>query len=678
MNLKYQTPQPASISAPIKSALWVSLVLIMLNLFIYAPASRYGFLTWDDPLYVTQNSEVLRGLTWQGFQWAFTTGSASNWHPLTWLSHMLDVQLYGRAAGFHHLTSILLHIANSVLLFWAIYRMTGSWRPSAFVAALFAVHPMHVESVAWIAERKDVLSTFFCMLTFHAYIRYIRKPHLNRYLILAVVFALGLMSKPMLVTLPFLLLLLDVWPLRRAKLEAGQGRVWLCLLSEKIPLLVLTAASSMVTIAVQWRGGTVISFTSASFGRRIANALVSYTAYVAKMFWPADLVAYYPYNTWPFWLVSGSFLALIATTFIAVRFARKHPYILVVWLWYLGTLLPVIGLIQVGGQAMADRYTYVPFIGLFIIVAWSAPLLLGRWRYKGIALLSAAAIVICSLSAAARNQVGYWKNDLALWTHTVARRGDYNFIAHTMLGYTWENLGEVTFAVREYTEALRIYSEIDSAHLRLGLIRFSQGQFGEALTHYNHAIRINPNLTQAYISRGILRQVQGEVAQAIEDFRAALRVNPDDAESHHNLGRALVNEGKMDEAIAHLNEAVRLTPNNANARNDLGYALSSQRKIGEAIFQYTRAVSIEPDFWEAHANLGIALVAQGRDSEALGHFMEALRINPDLAQIHNSVGIILKNQGRKSEAISHLKEAVRLSPDSVKIRENLESAIAGQ
>jgi tetratricopeptide (TPR) repeat protein len=484
------------------------------------------------------------------------------------------------------------------------------------------------------------------------------------------------MSKPMLVTLPFILLLLDLWPLRRAQLATGQKDLWLRLIYEKIPLLALSAASSIVTIMIQWRSGAVSSFETIPLGARMANMLFSYTAYIAGIFWPKDLVAYYPYNPLPLWLAGGSLMALAAATFIAFRFARKQPHALVGWLWYLITLLPVIGLIQVGDQARADRYMYLPSIGLFVIAAWSIPLLLSRLRHRNVVLFSAAAIMICALTAAARIQIRHWEDDLALWTHTVEKRGTNNYLAHTQLGSARADRGELTSAIQQYTEALRINPEMQAARLKLGLAYFKQKRFSEALRQYNETIRINPRSALAYIDRGILSGTQGKRGQAIEDFRTALKINPDNAEAHYNLGYSLADDGKTSEAIAHFHEALRINPEHAQACNRLGTALALQGKLGEAINQYARAVNIEPNFWEARINLGIALMHQNRDSEALGHFLEALRINPNLAQVHNNVGVILSNQGRTAEAIIHFNEALRLYPDSVEIQENLRSARA--
>jgi protein O-mannosyl-transferase len=676
----FPAAQSIGASDSLKSMLWFSLALIVVNLVIYTPVWRYGFLSWDDPLYVSKNADVLRGLTWQGFLWSFTTGHASNWHPLTWLSHMLDVQLFGEAAGFHHLISIFLHIANSILLFWAICRMTGSWRPSAVVAALFAVHPMHVESVAWIAERKDVLSAFFCILTFHAYISYVHRPQRYRYWMVFAFFALGLMSKPMLVTLPLILLLLDFWPLRRAQIEAGQKDRWRLIVVEKIPLFALSVASSIVTIIVQWQGGAVSSLKTIPLGARIANALVSYATYIVKMLWPADLVAFYPYKPSLLWLVGCSLLALVAATFMAFRLARNHPYVLMGWLWYLITLLPVIGLLQVGDQAMADRYTYLPFIGLFIIAAWSVPPLLDRLRYRNIVLFSATVVLICLLTAAARSQVRYWESDFALWTHAVEKEGPNNYIAHTQLGSALAERGDLTSAIKQYKEALRNNADSNEVLIKQGLALayFKQGRIDEALSYYNEIIRINPRYAPAYINRGVVFRTIGKPEQAIEDFRTALKINPDEAEARYDLGYLLADNGRTDEAIANFNEALRINPKYAQACNRLGNALALRGKLDEAIAQYTKAISIKSDFWDARVNLGIALMKQGRDVEALNSFMEALKIKPDMAQVHNNVGVILINQGRTGEAVVHFKEALRLYPDSVDIRENLMSALAAQ
>jgi tetratricopeptide (TPR) repeat protein len=663
--------------ASFRSLPWVLLALIAVNLIIYAPAWHYGFLSWDDPLYVSKNAEVTRGLTWHGVVWAFTTGHSANWHPLTWLSHMLDVQLYGMAAGPHHLTNILLHIANTLLLFWVLRRMTGAWCPSAVVAGLFAAHPLHVESVAWIAERKDVLSTLFWMLTIYTYIGYVRRPRFGRHLAVVAIFALGLMTKPMLVTLPLVLLLLDIWPLGRVQLQAGQRKVWWALAREKIPLFGLSIASSVVTIAVQWRGGTVADFELLSSGRRIANALVSYVAYICKTIWPTDLIAYYPYEPQPRLWMAGSILILIVVSVMAIRFAGRHPYFLVGWLWYLCTLLPVIGLVQVGGQSIADRYTYVPLVGVFIIAAWGIPELLRHWQHHRTLLQAAAVLPICVFAVVARNQVRYWKNDLALWEHTVQAKAG-NYFACTNLGLALAASGDYDAAAARYMEALRIKPDFAEAHNALGVVFFKQGRLHEAEIHYLEALRYKPRFAEAHSNLGTVLGMQGKTQEAVSEFLEALKISPDNAEVHYNLGFALADQGRDGEAAAQFHEALRIDPAYADAYNKLGNILLNRGKLGEAIAQYTEALHINPDFAEAHNNLGVALIDQKRSNEAIAHFTEALRIKPGWADALNNLGVALMNIGRNAEAIACFKEILSNDPNDTHARQNLEDVLANE
>jgi Tfp pilus assembly protein PilF len=613
----------------LKNLLWIALFLVTVNIIIYTPVMHYGFLSWDDPAYITQNPEVSQGLTWKGALWAFTTGHAANWHPVTWLSHMLDVQLYGlKDAGSHHFTNILLHILNSLLLFWALCRMTGTWRPSAMVAALFAVHPIHVESVAWLAERKDVLATFFWMLTCHAYISYSHRPSFRRYMVVLIFFALGLMSKPMLVTLPLVLLLLDIWPLGRVRLETRQGSVWMHLIREKMPLFLLAAASSAATIVAQSRGDTIRDFSIFPLNVRLYNAAVSYVAYISKTLWPRNLAAFYPYESWSGWLIIGAFLLLITVSILGIYGVRKHPYFLVGWLWYLGTLVPVIGIVQVGNQARADRYAYVPLIGVFIMLVWGAPVLLGKWRHHGTLLQAIASIlIICALVAVARNQVRYWESDLTLWEHSVQSTGN-NYFSRNLLGSALANHGRLTEAIAQYSECLRLNPDYAEAHNGLGAVFFSQGRTVEAMDHYTEAIRIKPGLAEAHSNRGAVLWLQGKGEEAISEFQTALKIKPDSAETHYNYGYVLADQGKTDEAIGQLHEALRINPEYVEAYNRLGNALAIQGKTNDAIEQYTKALSIRSDFAGAHNNLGIALVNQNRYEEAIIHFREALRLDP--------------------------------------------------
>ncbi len=452
-----------------KRLLIISLLLIIATFMAFWQVTHCDFINFDDPEYVTDNRHVQDGLTVEGILWAFTTGHAANWHPLTWISHMVDVQLFGLQPGWHHLTNLLFHLANTLLLFLVLNRMTKALWQSAFVAALFALHPLHVESVAWVAERKDVLSTFFWMLTMGMYVSYVARPGLTRYLTLLLCFALGLMAKPMLVTLPFVLLLLDYWPLQRLEQKKPPQEVrkplskdkkrtppvkapvqpvdhWPLirpLLTEKIPLFVLAVLSSIVTYLVQHHGGAVESLEAFPPSARVANAFVSYSTYMVKMLWPTNLAVFYPHpRWWPLWQVLGSVVLLIAITVLAIRGAKKRPYAAVGWLWYVGTLVPVIGVVQVGSQAMADRYTYIPLVGLFIIVAWAVPELLKKWPYRKEALIVLSALCLLCLFLVTWRQVGYWRNSIALYDHALEVT-DANSLIHNNRGTAYSKPRQV-------------------------------------------------------------------------------------------------------------------------------------------------------------------------------------------------------------------------------------------
>ena len=678
------SPLPIARSLFSGRALWISLALIVVNLVIYAPVRHYEFVTWDDPQYITENPHVSGGLTWPGVSWAFTAGYFYNWHPLTWLSHMLDVQLYGMNAGGHHLTNLLLHIATTILLFGLLHRMTGALGRSAFVGGLFAVHPLHVESVAWVAERKDVLSTLFGMLTLWGYIAYLRQPRLGRYLVMLLLFALGLMSKPMLVTLPFVLLLLDFWPLGRVSLGAEssdrsgsapsreQWSVRLQLAWEKLPFLALAVASSIVTFVVQQRGGAVAQLDALPLNLRVANALLSYVAYIGKMLWPTRLAVFYPYSrSLPEWEVIGAALGLIGVSVVVIGAARRYPYLPVGWLWYLGTLVPVIGLVQVGGQAMADRYTYVPFIGLFIMVSWGAADLLARWQYRSIALPITAGLALLACAIIARGQARYWRNTMALWAHALEVTSE-NYVAHNGLGVALVDQGRNDEAIAHYSEALRFKPNFREAHNNLGNALVSLGRSAEAIPHFSKALLLKPDSAEVHNGLGAALARQEKVTEAIHHYFEALRLKPDFADPHNNLGLALVDQGRVSEAIAHYSEALRIKPDYALAHNNLGIALANQEKVGEAVTHFSEALRIKPEYAEAHNNLGSLLAKQGRGEESIAHFSEALRIKPDYADAHDHLGRALTRQGRVDEAIAHYSEALRINPSHPQARSALD------
>jgi Flp pilus assembly protein TadD len=611
-----QAVAPATQASPplSRSALWISVGLIAAVLIVYTRVRQFGFVTWDDPQYVSENPHVLGGLGWQSIRWAFTKTDAGLWLPLTWLSFMLDVEVWGPGAGGHHVTNVVLHVANTLLLFGLLQRTTGALGRSAFVAALFAVHPLHVESVAWVTERKDVLSTFCGVLTLWAYVGYVKRPTVMRYVAVVAAFALGLMAKPMVVTLPFLLLLMDVWPLGRLRLTEptrrsvtaavwGQRSVLMRLLREKIPLLVIALLSSVVTYVAQKGAGAVSVLEALPLDDRIRNALVSYVAYIAKMLWPSNLAGLYPYHPLsPAW-VFGSAVLLVGITASVLLAATRYPYLLVGWFWYLGTLLPVIGLVQVGTQARADRFTYIPLIGLFIVIAWGASDLAARWPRRPAVLKTAAFVVVTACAVTARAQVGYWRDSLTFWQHTV----------------------DVT------TDNAR-------AHGNLGLVLADLGRASEAITHYTEAIRISPEL----------------------------------ADVHSNLGNALAGQGRTEDAVAHYREALRIDPNQLTAHNGLGSALDDQGRYAEAITHYRDALRIDPRSAMIHNNLGAALVNQEKLEEAVSHLIEAARLAPDDADFHYNAAAVLERLGRFAEAGRHLEDALRQRPSHAEARRLLE------
>ncbi|MGA2330436.1 MAG: tetratricopeptide repeat protein [Syntrophales bacterium] len=601
-----------------RQALLICLFLTVVMLSVFLQVKDYDFVGFDDNEYITENHHVQTGLTSGNVAWAFTTFYVSNWHPLTWLSHMLDCQLFGLRPGFHHLVNLFFHIANTLLLFLILHRMTkGLWQ-SAFVAAVFAIHPLHVESVAWVTERKDVLSTFFWMLTMGAYVFYVERRGLKRYLLALFFFALGLMAKPMLVTLPFVLLLLDYWPLRRLtigkslvnentrserplkrnskkkerrksaikaeyvnkpeKQNRQQPAIGHIIL-EKVPFFVLSLASSIVTYMAQQEGGAMRSLQSFPLSTRIANALVSYCRYIGKMIWPADLAVLYPYHGMlPTWEVVAAVFFLGITTFLIIRNVKRYPYLATGWLWYLGTMVPVIGLVQVGVQAMADRYTYVPLVGVSIMVAWGVPELSKKWRHRNAALATVAVITLTTFSFVTWKQVKYWKDSVVLFTHAVEVTTN-NPIMQNNLGNALED----------------------------------QGRLDEAIAHYAEALRIDPGLADAYNNIGLALTKLGRPDEAIPNFFKAIGINPSHAAAHYNLGTLLASQRKLDEAIYQFRECVRIKPDYAKAYNNLGNALLFRGKIDEAIDSYRQALRLKTDYTMARENLKNALAQQKRN-----------------------------------------------------------------
>lgn len=592
---------------------WTCILLVSATFGIYYQTSNHGFINYDDPSYIINNQHVNSGLKTNNITWAFTSIHSSNWHPVTWLSHMLDAQLFGLDPKGHHLVNVAFHLINTLLLYFLFFETTKSHWKSSFVAALFALHPLHVESVAWIAERKDVLSAFFFFITLILYSWYVRRPGFRRYLLTLFAFALGLMAKPMLVTLPFVLLLMDYWPLQRIsliKLKADAQDInpkekekspLKQLILEKLPFLALSISSCVITSYAQWKGGAVAKISGVPLLFRFVNALVAYVGYIFKMIFPFNLSVIYPLpHTITVLRGSGAGLFLALVTTLSIRIARRHPHLTVGWLWYVGTLVPVIGLVQVGNQSMADRYTYIPLIGLFIMAAWGIPAIVPENRYRNTALSIVASLLLLVSSALTWIQLGYWKNSVTLFRHaTEAVAG--NYLAYNLLGNTFTH----------------------------------SGMLDEALSSFSETLRFFPDDEDALTGMGIVSAKLGNIEKAGQYFRKALDVKPESAEAHSNLGFALMQQGKDMEAIPHLLEALRLGPGsttNAEIHFNLGTAYSLRGNIDKCAYHFTRAIQLKPDFVEAHYNLGVALAKQGKWDQAIAGFSMALRLKPDLPE----------------------------------------------
>jgi tetratricopeptide (TPR) repeat protein len=637
----------------------VCLLLAACTLAVYWQAHGFAFINYDDNDYITQNPAVFHGLSWSSVKWAFTESLASNWHPLTWISHMADCQFFGVNAGAHHMVNVAWHIANAILLFFVLRRMTSRLWTSAFVAGLFALHPVHVESVAWIAERKDVLSTCFWFLSMWAYVGYARRGGALRYMVTLLLFAMGLMAKPMLVTLPFVLLLLDYWPL--ARFEGGEKTR--ALIVEKIPFLALTVASCVVTFAVQFKEA-VAPVDDLSVVQRLLNALVSYFDYVRMMFWPSGLAILYPLSVEAQWgeiVMAGLFVC--GVSYFAFRLRRSHPYLITGWLWYLGTLVPVIGLVQVGNQSLADRYTYVPLIGLFIIVAWGVSDLMDAKKIKQPLPAAAGCLVLAACAICSWMQVGYWKDSITLFRHALAVTRN-NYVLMNNLGATLADAGHADEAIALYSEALRLKPDYANAHNNFGVALAAAGRFDDAIAHYEAALRAKPDSGDVFSNIGLALQRKGRLDEAIGYFRKALQIKPGSADAHANLGLALASQGKNEEAVLEYETALQLKPVFPNVLNNLGVALNDLRRFDEAIARYRQLLAVDPASAEAYFNMGNAFVNKGQLDEAFAHYAEFLRLQPDFANGHVQLARVLEAQGKMADALAQYREAVRLAPES--------------
>jgi Flp pilus assembly protein TadD len=611
-----QKKQKATLEKP--SALFASaekrnvifcLLLVVATLAVYNPVNSHPFVNYDDDRYIAENSHVHNGLGWDTITWAFTSSEQANWHPLTWLSHALDYRLFQLNPTGHHFTSLLIHASNAALLFLLLAFATHRVGPSLFVALLFALHPINVESVAWVAERKNVLSTFFFLAAIGTYGWYARKPDWPRYLAVAGLFALGLMSKPMVITLPFVLLLLDYWPLGRVRvsLASAVGTTWsrTKLVAEKLPLLVLSAASAIITLHAQQAGGAMRSSAQFSAGVRLENAVVAYAMYLGKMIWPSHLAPIYPHpgDTLAAWEVALSMLALLAVTGMVLTFRAKR-YLLAGWLWFLGTLVPVIGLVQVGDQAMADRYAYIPLIGIFVMIAWDLDDCAASREVGVAARIIPAACVLLALSAATHRQLGYWASNYDLWRRALVVT-DKNFIAQ-------DNLGGALLLL---------------------------GKPDEAYTHFQAASAINPRDPMSRSNLGAYLQEHGRLDEALQEYDRVISLTSDPgllAATYANRAAAYSRLGANERAREDYEHALRLNSSQSNAYLGLGQLLEKQSKLAEAINDYSRAVELRPSD-RGFLFLGHALESAGRPAEALAAYQQALKISPAMAEAQHAV-----------------------------------------
>jgi Flp pilus assembly protein TadD len=654
--------------------IYAGIALFGLVLWTFLPAVDGEFVIYDDPQYVTENPYVQAGLTWEGLAWAFGQlhGEGTYWHPLTWMSHMLDCRLFGLEPWGHHLTNVLFHAANTVLVFLVFRSMTGAFWRCAVLATLFALHPLQVDSVAWVAERKNLLSSFFWLLTTAAYVRCaqgrrkntagsrqkpesgpgseVRAPsslsHLPPsafYFLSLVLFAMGLMCKPVLVTLPFVLLLLDYWPLCRFELKTqhSQLKTLLSLVWEKIPFFVLAAASSVVTLMAHRALGSLEPVAKLPWDARIANVLVSYVRYLGKTFWPSRLTVFYPYPAaWAPWEVLTCGLLLLVVTALVLCMARSRPGLFVGWFWFLGVLVPFIGLVQAGEQAMADRFMYLPAIGLILATIWGLQDLTKLWRYQSLAasLAAAGAAVLCLVLT--RAQIGYWKDTETLFRHAL-QVTEHNYVAHNNLGTALDKQGRWDEALSEFRQSLQAKPDYPEALNNLGVALDRQGHVDEAIAQLRKTLSLRPRYAVAHYNLGVALQEQGHPDEATAHYQEALRLKPRYTDAHYNLGLALQRKGDLEGAIAEFQTILKLQPNSPEACNKLGAVLEQKGQLDDAIRQYQAALRLKPDYARAHFNLGIALGRKGQTDQAVFELEQTLKLDPGYAPAQTNLTRLL-------------------------------------
>ena len=653
--------------------------LVLANAAVYCQVSYHDFINFDDDVYVTENRHVQAGLKRDEIIWSFRISNKDNtyWHPLTWMSHMLDAQLYGMDPGWHHLTNVLIHITSSILLFLVCNKMTGTLWKSAFVASLFAIHPINVESVAWVAERKNVLSTLFWMLTLGCYVYYAAKPNFTKYLLLLIVFALGLLSKPMLVTLPFLLLLLDYWPLERLQIrfltkekrrpiqqsnpfnfQKSNSRF---LVVEKFPLLVLSMASVYLSSLSLQGQAEFKSLDDVGMMLRIANALTSYLEYIFKVIWPRNLTIFYPYpEAVPLWEATGALLALIGLSVIFIWTLRTRPYLSVGWLWFLGTLLPVSGLVIAGNfPALADRWAYVPAIGLFIMIAWSIPDLVKRWSHYQVGLGVMSILIVSTLMASAWGQTQNWKNSVTLFQHALTVNPE-NWLAHTNLGTALADNGQKEDAYRHFAEAIRLYPHEPHIQVNYGDRMLAIGRIKKAADHYHEALRINPGFAEAHNNLGLILVRSGKIEESIEQFQLAIQNRPDYENAIKNLNLAISINKKINLATNNFNESLIFDLRDPQLEIKITDILNRKAELNSALTNFQKSLSGQPGFGGLDPDdIPVVLNAKQQYEKKLPMFEKVIAQLPENAAVFYHIACIYGRQGKDRDSLKMLNKALQ-------------------
>ncbi len=666
-------------------------IIIIWVYLVYGQVRSHDFITLDDNEYVYDNSHVQNGLTLDSIRWAFTNTDAGIWIPVTWLSLMIDYELFGLNPGIFHITNVVFHIANVLLLFLLFSAITKAPWESMFLSGLFALHPLQVESVAWITERKDVLSIFFMLIALISYFRYVKQPTIYKYCLVFIIYTLGLLAKPMIVTFPLVLLLMDYWPLKRFSSIQGlmsenraektfhhsdTGTINRHILMEKIPFLALSGMVSVITLIAVNKNNAFMQLDSLTPVHRLSNSIVSYVTYIMKIFWPGNLAIFYPYESGalPLWKIIGALLILSVITAVAIRLRKRYPYFLFGWIWYIGTLIPVIGIFQTGSQSMADRFTYMPIIGVFTMIVWGVASIKKKRIYQRILTSVFAVTFLLLLSVTSWFQISYWRDSITLFSHAIKVTSS-NWLAHNSLGIGFERQGNLSGAAEHYKKAIFIDPNYFYAHYNLARVYELLGNYAEASHHLKEVLDFKPDFAEANYNLALTLVQQGKMEEAIAYYKHALKINPHFAEAHYNMALALQHQGKFDEAAAHYKETLHINNENYFAHYNLARIYTSQGNSSAAEIHYSEALRLNPDFAETYYHLGNIYAEKGHITESIEHYKGAIRINPGYTEALNTLGNVLEYQGKLDEAVVHYLKALGIKPDNPVLHRNLAGAL---